>query len=60
MGDVIVTRVSPVFRHTMARPREAVSLAFARVKQEYVFQNRQGGSAGTVSAGFDIQRNCEA
>lgn len=59
MGDVIVTKVAPTLNHNMARPREAVNLAFARVKQEYVVQNARGGSDGIVSASFDIQKNCE-
>lgn len=59
MDDVIVTKVAPALTATMSRPREVVSLAFARVKQEYVMQNQQGGSGGTVSAGYDIQQNRE-
>ncbi|MBO9648044.1 MAG: type VI secretion system tube protein Hcp [Variovorax sp.] len=59
MGDVIVTRVAPMFKDTMARPRETISLTFARVRQEYVIQNQQGGSGGTVSASYDIQQNRE-
>ncbi|MDM0034886.1 type VI secretion system tube protein Hcp [Variovorax sp. J22P271] len=59
LGNVIVTKVAPALTATMSRPREAVSLAFARVKQEYVMQNQQGGSGGTVSAGYDIQQNHE-
>ncbi|MEJ8813339.1 type VI secretion system tube protein Hcp [Variovorax ureilyticus] len=60
IGDVIVTRVTPMLTDTMARAREGVSLSFARVKQEYVMQNQQGGSGGTVTASFDIQQNREA
>jgi type VI secretion system secreted protein Hcp len=41
----------------MRAPREEVRLSFARVKQEYVVQNAQGASAGTVSMGFDIKAN---
>ncbi|MDM0078261.1 type VI secretion system tube protein Hcp [Variovorax sp. J2P1-59] len=59
MGDVIVTRVAPTLTSTMARAREEISLAFARVKQEYTIQGQQGGSGGTVSACFDIQQNRE-
>jgi type VI secretion system secreted protein Hcp len=44
----------------MDRVREQVSLSFARVRQEYVIQNRLGGSGGTVSAAYDIQSNREA
>lgn len=59
MEDVIVTGIRPLLTHTMRQPRETISLAFARVKQEYVIQNQQGGSGGTVSASFDIQQNRE-
>lgn len=60
MDDVVVTKVQPELNYNMRRPREEVSLSFARVKQEYVIQNQQGGSGGTVTASFDIQRNIEA
>ena len=59
MGDVIVTGVMPVLTSTMRQPRETISLAFARVRQEYVIQKQQGGPGGTVSASFDIQQNRE-
>lgn len=59
MDDVIVTGVAPVTVDSMARVREQVGLSFARVKQEYVIQNPQGGSGGTVSFGYDIRANCE-
>ena len=57
MHDVMVTSVAPVCMTTMRHPREEVGLSFARVTQEYVIQHAQGGSAGTVSAGYDIKRN---
>ncbi|MDF0605767.1 Hcp family type VI secretion system effector [Neisseriaceae bacterium TC5R-5] len=57
MGDVIVTHVASVMNVNMAIPREAVSLSFARVKQEYVIQNASGGSAGTVATAYDIKAN---
>lgn len=60
MGDVIVTQVSPSLKSTMRQARETVSLSFARVKEEYTLQNQQGGSGGTVSMSFDIQKNTEA
>ena len=60
MSDVIVTEVAPGSTDTMGRVRERVSLSFARVKQEYVVQNPQGGCGGTVTASYDIQRNSEA
>jgi type VI secretion system secreted protein Hcp len=57
MEDVLVTRVKPVSNVNMQLPREEVSLSFARVNQEYFIQNAQGGSAGTVSMGYDIKLN---
>lgn len=59
MDDVIVTTVVPAATESMDRVREQVSLSFARVKQEYVIQNQQGGAGGTVSAGYDMQANRE-
>ncbi len=35
--------------------RETVELSFSTVKQEYVVQNQQGGSGGTITAGYDFQ-----
>jgi len=60
MTDVIVTRVAPLLKASMDRPRETVCLSFAKVKQEYTIQNQQGGSGGTVTMSFDIQKNTEA
>jgi type VI secretion system secreted protein Hcp len=60
MSDVIVTQVAPAGTDTMGRIREQVALSFARVTQTYVMQNQQGGSTGTVAAGYDIQANREA
>ncbi|MDP9645083.1 Hcp family type VI secretion system effector [Paraburkholderia caledonica] len=61
MSDVIVTRVKPAgARDETERSRETVSLSFAKVKQEYVVQNAQGGSGGAVTASFDIKGNKEA
>ncbi|WP_439889532.1 Hcp family type VI secretion system effector [Ralstonia sp. 25C] len=57
MEDVLVSRVKTVCNTNMRAPREQVSLSFARVKQEYVIQNAQGGSAGAVSVGYDIKAN---
>jgi len=57
MGDVLITRVNPVGNINMRAPREEVRLSFARVRQEYVIQNAQGGSAGTASMGYDIKAN---
>ncbi|SPB15139.1 type VI secretion system effector [Caballeronia novacaledonica] len=60
MSDVLVTRVAPSgSRNDSDHSRETVSLSFAKVKQEYVVQNAQGGSGGAVTAGFDIKGNKE-
>ena len=59
MSQVIVTHVAPVFVSGMPLARETVSLSFARVKQDYVVQNAKGGSAGTISMGFDIKAHKE-
>ena len=59
LGDVVVTGVLPTLMHNMRLPRETVSLSFARIRQEYVVQNQQGGSGGTVTASYDIQLNRE-
>ncbi|WZV80259.1 type VI secretion system tube protein Hcp [Burkholderia pseudomallei] len=61
MSDVIITRVRPSgSRDDTERSRETVSLSFAKVKQEYVVQNAQGGSGGAVTTSFDIKGNKEA
>lgn len=58
MHDILVTRVSPSGEEgSDERPSEDVHLSFARLEHEYVVQNEQGGSAGTVTATFDIKRN---
>ncbi len=58
MNDVLVTQVSPSgVAADESRPREIVRLSFARMKQEYVVQNIQGGSGGAITATFDIKRN---
>jgi type VI secretion system secreted protein Hcp len=51
MGDVVVTGVE------MSASFEQVRLSFARVKQEYMVQNAQGGSSGVVTGTFDIKKN---
>jgi type VI secretion system secreted protein Hcp len=60
MSDVLVTKVQPTGSNTENGIREVVGLSFARVKQEYVVQNPQGGSGGAVTAGYDIKLNKEA
>lgn len=61
MSDVLVTRVKPSgSKNAAEKSLETVSLSFAKVKQEYVVQNAQGGSGGAVTAGFDIKGNKEA
>jgi type VI secretion system secreted protein Hcp len=59
MEDVIVTNVNPISTQSDDRILEHVALSFSRVKQEYVVQNAQGGSAGTISAGYDMKANKE-
>jgi type VI secretion system secreted protein Hcp len=59
MGDVIVTRVTPSGSQQDARTREQVHLSFARVTQEYVVQNQQGGSGGVVTAAYDVKASAE-
>lgn len=58
MNDVLVTSVSPSgVSASESRPREMVRLSFARMKQEYVVQNAHGGSAGAITATFDVKKN---
>ncbi|OMG75192.1 Hcp family type VI secretion system effector [Burkholderia ubonensis] len=56
MSDVLISSV------TMdgASDSETVSLSFAKVKQEYMVQNEQGGSGGAVTASFNVKENKEA
>jgi type VI protein secretion system component Hcp len=60
MSDVLVTMVSPRGSSQEEGLYETVALSFAKVKQEYVVQNAQGGSGGAVTAGYDIKGNKEA
>jgi type VI secretion system secreted protein Hcp len=60
MSDVLVTQVSPAGSNSDNGIREQVRLSFAKVKQEYVVQNAQGGSGGAVTASYDIKGNKEA
>lgn len=57
LQEIIITRVHPVYINTMRAPREAVTLAFTRVKMDYVLQDVEGNKAGTVSMGYDIESN---
>jgi type VI secretion system secreted protein Hcp len=57
LREIIITGVNPVYLNTMRVPREAVSLAFSQVKMDYVLQNAEGNTAGTVSIGYDIKAN---
>ena len=57
MNDVIISTVS--MSGTNTKLEETVSLSFAKVTQEYIVQNAQGGSGGAVTAGFDIKANKE-
>jgi type VI secretion system secreted protein Hcp len=54
MSEVIVTGVE------MSAGYEQVRLSFAKVKQEYMVQNAQGGSGGIVTGTFDIKANVPA
>lgn len=57
LQKILVTRVHPVYYNTMRVPREAVSLTFSRVMMDYILQNAEGNTAGTVSSGYDIKAN---
>lgn len=59
LEEILITGVRPTANSNMCAPREEVSLSFSRVMQEYVIQNAQGGSAGTVNVGYDIKANKE-
>jgi type VI secretion system secreted protein Hcp len=50
-GDVIASNVSPSGNSSEERVRETVGLSFSKViMHEYVVQNQQGGSGGTITA----------
>jgi type VI secretion system secreted protein Hcp len=55
MGDVVITSVEPIIYCDSYY--EHVHLSFARVTQDYTLQSATGGSAGVVSASFDIKEN---
>jgi type VI secretion system secreted protein Hcp len=57
MSDVVITRVRPRCEINDARSREVVALSFTKVKIEYVPQNAQGSSMGTITAEYDIKAN---
>ncbi|WGY69176.1 type VI secretion system tube protein Hcp [Burkholderia cepacia] len=60
LDDVLITRINSAANLNMARPREEVQFSFARIRQEYVVQSAQGGSGGTVAAGYDIKTGTAA
>ena len=60
MTDVIVTKVQPTGSKTDNGMLENIRLSFAKIKQEYIVQNAQGGSGGAVTASYDIKSNKEA
>jgi type VI secretion system secreted protein Hcp len=60
MTDVIISNVSPSGNSNEERVHETVGLSFSKVTHEYVVQNQQGGSGGTITATFDIKGNKEA
>ncbi|MCC8393151.1 type VI secretion system tube protein Hcp [Paraburkholderia sp. MMS20-SJTR3] len=53
--DVVVAYVEPV--GVGAGCYEEVRLSFARMKHEYILQNRLGGTSGTVTALIDVRTN---
>ncbi|NML30215.1 Hcp family type VI secretion system effector [Paraburkholderia antibiotica] len=55
LGNVVITAVEPIVFD--GSYYEHVTLSFARVKSDYTLQSPAGGSAGTVSASFDIKEN---
>lgn len=59
MSDVVVTNVYSVASNGEEGVLEQVGLSFSEVKQEYTVQNALGGSAGAVTASFDIKANRE-
>lgn len=60
MTDVVITNVQPAGSSKDEIIKEQVSMAFAKIKHEYIVQNQQGGSGGAVTAGYDIKLNKEA
>jgi type VI secretion system secreted protein Hcp len=57
MTDVIVSEVRTAGKSSGERIDETINLSFSKVSQEYVVQNPQGGSGGTVTGSFDIKGN---
>jgi type VI secretion system secreted protein Hcp len=55
MSDVVITNVEPYV--TSGLHMETIHLSFAKVKQEYLMQDKTGGSAGVVTGAFDIKNN---
>ncbi|VEA41980.1 Hcp1 family type VI secretion system effector [Salmonella enterica subsp. enterica] len=54
--DLIIAMVSPSgSQGGEIASRESIELSFSTVKQEYVVQNQQGGSGGTITAGYDFK-----
>jgi type VI secretion system secreted protein Hcp len=61
MSDVIVTMVQPSGSQDDSNGmREVVCLSFNKITQEYIVQNPQGGSGGSITASFDIKANKES
>ncbi|MCB5205950.1 Hcp family type VI secretion system effector [Methylovorus mays] len=58
MSDVVITNVEPYI--TSGLHMETIHLSFAKVKQEYLMQDKTGGSAGVVTGAFDIKNNKQA
>jgi len=55
MNDVVITNVEPYI--TSGLHMETIHLSFAKVKQEYLMQDKTGGNAGVVTGAFDIKNN---
>lgn len=58
LSDVLITKVNP--SGGGGGHFEQIHLSFAKIKQEYLMQNANGGSAGTVVGSFDIKNNVVA
>lgn len=57
LQDVIITQVRPVGLNTMRMPREKIALSFARIKMDYISQNKQGAADSQISSAYDIKAN---
>ena len=58
MDNVMITTVEP--SGSAGGFYEQISLSFSKIRQEYILQNKLGGSAGMVTGAFDIRNNMQA